>query len=176
MSCDVTWLRELVRWVPDFPKTGVRFADIGPLLADSDAFRCAVELLADEYVGAGVDLVAGIDARGFILGAPVAARLGCGFVPMRKSGHLPGPKIGCEYELEYDTATLEVSSTSVESGQKVVIIDDVLATGGTAGASVKLLESVGAEVVGLGFLLAIAGLNGAACLGGHEYGIALGDL
>jgi adenine phosphoribosyltransferase len=175
MDCDVEWLRALVRHVPDFPTSGVMFADITPVLANADALRCAVELLADEFVGRDVDLVAGVEARGFILAAPVACRLGCGFVPIRKAGRLPSPTHDLSYDLEYGSGALEVHRDAASPGQRVVVIDDVLATGGTAAAAVALVEKTGAAVDGLGFLLSIPGLNGLDLLDGYKTVIALGD-
>lgn len=176
MDCDVSWLRNLVRHVADFPEPGIRFADITPLLANADALRCAVELLADEFVGTEVDLVAGIDARGFILGAPVACRLGCGFVPIRKPARLPHSTYRTDYDLEYGSGSLEVHADAASAGQRVVIIDDVLATGGTAKAAIDLIEQTGATVAALGFLASIDGLDGQAKLGDHESVVALGAM
>jgi adenine phosphoribosyltransferase len=119
MECDVSWLRELVRHVPDFPEPGIRFADITPVLANADALRCAVELLADEFVGKDVDLVAGIDARGFILGAPVACRLGCGFIPIRKPSRLPFKTHRVDYALEYGSGSLEIHQDAAAPGQRL---------------------------------------------------------
>lgn len=176
MDCDVSWLRKLVRHVPDFPEPGIRFADITPVLADADALRCAVELLADEFVGMDVDLIAGIDARGFILGAPVACRLGCGFVPIRKPDRLPHRTHRVDYELEYASGALEIHVDAASAGQRVVVIDDVLATGGTARAAAELIERTGATVAAFGFLAAIEGLGGHRLLEGFEWTVALGEL
>lgn len=176
MECDVSWLRELVRHVPDFPEPGIRFADITPVLANADALRCAVELLADEFVGMDVDLIAGIDARGFILGAPVACRLGCGFVPIRKPGRLPRATHRVDYALEYGAGSLELHRDAAGAGQQVVVIDDVLATGGTARAAAELVERTGASVAAMGFLASIEGLGGAGRIAGYESVIALGEL
>lgn len=176
MDCNVGWLRELIRHVPDFPEPGIRFADITPVLANADALRCAVELLADEFVGMDVDLIAGIDARGFILGAPVACRLGCGFVPIRKPDRLPHTTHRVDYALEYGTGSLELHQDAAGTGQQVVVIDDVLATGGTARAAAELIERTGATVAAMGFLAAIEGLDGAARIAGYESVIALGAL
>lgn len=176
MECDVSWLRELVRHVPDFPEPGIRFADITPVLANADALRCAVELLADEFVGKDVDLIAGVDARGFILGAPVACRLGCGFIPIRKPSRLPFKTHRVDYTLEYGSGSLEIHQDAAAPGQRVVVIDDVLATGGTARASAELIERTGATVASFGFLASIEGLNGAALIDGYESVVALGAL
>lgn len=166
----------MVRHVEDFPEPGIRFADITPLTGNADALRCAVELLADEFVGRGVDLVAGIDARGFILGAPVAVRLGCGFVPIRKPQKLPADSHRVDYGLEYGTDALEIHVDAAAPGQRVVIIDDVLATGGTALAAIELVETTGAQVAGLGFLAEIEGLGGLTRLDGHETASVLGQV
>lgn len=172
----MSWLRELVRHVPDFPEPGIGFADITPVLANADALRCAVELLADEFVGKDVDLIAGVDARGFILGAPVACRLGCGFIPIRKPSRLPYATHRVDYTLEYGSGSLEIHEDAAAPGQRVVIIDDVLATGGTARAAVELIELTGASVAALAFLGSIDGLNGASLIEGYESVVALGAL
>jgi len=176
MDCDVGWLRQLIRHVPDFPEPGIRFADITPVLANADALRCAVELLADEFVGMDVDLIAGIDARGFILGAPVACRLGCGFVPIRKPDRLPHDKHRVDYALEYGSGSLELHRDAAGAGQQVVVIDDVLATGGTALAAAELVKRTGATVAAMGFLAAIEGLDGASRIAEYESVVALGEL
>lgn len=176
MDCDVGWLRTLVRPVADFPKPGVTFADITPVLADADAIRCVVELLADEFVGRDIDLVAGIDARGFILGSAVACRLGAGFIPLRKPGRLPCETTAVSYELEYGRATLEMHVDAAHESDRVLIVDDVLATGGTAAAAAQLIRSTGATIEALAFLLAIEGLDGAAALGEHATFVALGSV
>ncbi len=176
MDCDVSWLRELVRHVPDFPEPGIRFADITPLLANADALRCAVELLADEFVGKDVDLIAGVDARGFILGAPIACRLGCCFIPIRKPSRLPYKTHRVEYDLEYGSGSLEIHQDGAAIGERVVVIDDVLATGGTALAAAELIERTGATVAAFGFLAAITGLGGAARIDDYDSVIALGEL
>ena len=165
-----------MRHVPDFPEPGIRFADITPVLANADALRCAVELIADEFVGKDVDLIAGVDARGFILGAPVAYRLGCGFIPIRKPSKLPSKVYRVDYALEYGTSSLEIHDDAAGPGQRVVIIDDVLATGGTAKASAELIELTGATVAAFGFLAAIDGLDGAAVIAGYESVVALGAM
>lgn len=176
MECDVEWLKALVRHVDDFPSPGIRFADITTVLANADALRCAVELLADEFVGRDVDLIAGIEARGFILGAPVACRLGCGFVPIRKPGKLPADTYRIDYALEYGTDSLEMHRDGAAPGQRVVLIDDVLATGGTASAAIELVEQTGATVEAIGFLATIAGLNGMDRIQGHEAISVLGEI
>jgi adenine phosphoribosyltransferase len=154
----------LVRDVPDYPQPGVVFKDITPLLADGPAFAAVIEALAATY--GPVDKVAGIEARGFILAAPVACRLGAGFVPIRKQGKLPGATFAQDYDLEYGTATIEVLTDAFAPSDRVLVIDDVLATGGTARASADLVRRTGAEVAGLAVLLELSFLNGRAKLPG----------
>jgi adenine phosphoribosyltransferase len=154
----------LVRDIPDYPQHGVVFKDITPLLADGRAFSAVVDALAATYEP--VDKVAGIEARGFILAAPVACRLGAGFVPIRKKGKLPGATFAQEYELEYGTATVEVLTDAFEPDDRVLIIDDVLATGGTARATADLVNRAGARVAGLAVLLELSFLHGRAKLPG----------
>ena len=150
---------ELVRLVPDYPQPGVLFRDITPLLADARAFADVVAEIARRVDGQ-VDLVAGMEARGFLFAAPVAVALGAGVLPVRKAGKLPGPTAAQSYELEYGTATIEIHADTVPAGARVLVIDDVLATGGTAAATVALLERCGAEVVGLSFLVELEALRG----------------
>lgn len=164
MSTRCDWLREFIADVPDFPKPGILFKDIAPLLNDVDAFRFTIEALADPFIGLEVDAVVGIEARGFLIGAPVAYRLGCGFVPVRKPGKLPGTTVGRDYQLEYGEARLEVQCEALSEGRRVVVVDDVLATGGTAGAALELLGRCGAEVCGAAFLLELEALAGRATL------------
>ena len=152
----------LVRDIPDYPQRGVVFKDITPLLADGQAFSAVVEALAAVY--GPVDKVAGIEARGFILAAPVACRLGAGFVPIRKKGKLPGATFAQDYDLEYGTATIEVLTDAFSPDDRVLVIDDVLATGGTARATVDLVHRTGAQVAGLAVLLELSFLNGRAKL------------
>ncbi len=149
----------LVRDVPDFPSAGVVFKDITPVLADREALAGVVADLVGR-VGAPVDLVAGMEARGFILAAPVAVALGAGFVPVRKAGRLPGPTVSQDYALEYGNATVEVHAFTIPAGARVLIVDDVLATGGTAAATVELVERCGGQVVGLSFLVDLVSLGG----------------
>ena len=155
-------LRRLVRDVPDYPQPGVVFKDITPLLADAAGFAGTVAALAAGHER--IDKVAGIEARGFILAAPVAYRLGVGFVPVRKRGKLPGPTRAESYELEYGTAAVEVHVDAFEPGERVLMIDDVLATGGTAKATAQLISRSGAEVVSLGVLIELGFLGGRARL------------
>ncbi len=152
----------LVRDIPDYPQRGVVFKDITPLLADGQAFSAVVDALAAVY--GPVDKVAGIEARGFILAAPVACRLGAGFVPIRKKGKLPGVTFAQDYDLEYGTATIEVLTDAFAPGDRVLVIDDVLATGGTARATTDLVRRTGAQVAGLAVLLELSFLNGRARL------------
>lgn len=168
MTADVGFLLDLVRDVPDFPEPGITFRDITPLLADVDAFRFAVDALCDHFAGEDIDRVVGIEARGFILGAAVAYRFGAGFVPVRKPGKLPWRTTGLEYALEYGTDRLEVHVDAVGADHRVVIIDDVLATGGTADTTVRLVQGQGARVVGLGFLVELGALGGRSRLGGQD--------
>ncbi len=152
----------LVRNIPDYPQRGVVFKDITPLLADGQAFSAVVDALAALY--GPVDKVAGIEARGFILAAPVACRLGAGFVPIRKKGKLPGVTFAQDYDLEYGTATIEVLTDAFSPSDRVLVIDDVLATGGTARATADLVRRTGAQVTGLAVLLELSFLNGRAKL------------
>jgi len=161
-------LRALIREVPDFPRPGILFRDITPLLADARAFAEVVDTIAGEHRGEAVDLVAGIESRGFVLGAGVAYALGAGFVPIRKVGRLPAAKISVAYKLEYGEAELEIHSDAVTGGQRVLIVDDLLATGGTAGAAVSLVEQLGGSVAGLAFLVELTSLGGAATLASHR--------
>src|ERR1700678_2617350 len=149
-----------IRDVPDYPQPGVMFKDITPLLADGKAFNAVIDGLAALY--GPVDKVAGIEARGFILAAPVAARLGAGFVPIRKKGKLPGATFAEDYQLEYGTATIEVLTDAFAPGDRVLVIDDVLATGGTACASANLVQRAGAQVAGISVLLELSFLPGRA--------------
>lgn len=176
MDCDVSWLAELVRKVDDFPKEGISFVDLGPVLADADALRCCVELLSNKVLGNEVDYVAGIDARGFIVGAAVAARIGVGFIPVRKAGKLPGEVHKISYELEYGSDSFEIQVDACSDGDRVVILDDILATGGSAKAAIELVERTGAEVVSVGFLATVDGLDGLAELDGYQTFSVLGAL
>jgi len=168
MAVDPEWLKSHIRDIPGFPSPGIIFKDITPLLADVEAFRATVDALADEYAGQQVDRVIGIEARGFILGAPVAYRLGAAFIPVRKPGKLPHDVEGLEYELEYGTDLLEIHRDAILPGERVLIVDDVLATGGTAGATARLVEKLGGEVAGFAFLIELAFLPGREQLGDHH--------
>ena len=161
-------LEEYIRDIADYPKDGVIFRDITPLLGDGGAFARTVDGLVDHWVGMKVDRVIGIEARGFILAAPVAYRLGAGFVPVRKAGKLPWAVAREEYSLEYGTDKLEIHRDALGPDEQVLIIDDVLATGGTAAATARLVEGLGAEVVGLGFVIELSALGGRDRLAGHQ--------
>jgi len=164
---DTFWLRGLVREIADYPTEGVVFRDITPLLGNADGFRRAIQSLVERFEHLEIDRVLGMEARGFIIAAPVAYLLGAGFVPVRKAGKLPWAVVREEYSLEYGTDKLEMHRDAIHPGERVLVIDDVLATGGTAAATCRLIEELGGVVVGLGFLLEIGGLNGRARLGEH---------
>jgi adenine phosphoribosyltransferase len=161
-------LSACVRDIPDWPRPGVVFKDITPLLADPAAFRATVDGIADAFADEPIDRVLGIEARGFILAAPVAYRFGAGFTPVRKAGKLPWQVEKEEYELEYGSDLLEIHKDAVNEGDRVLVIDDVLATGGTAAATVRLVERLGGSVVGLGFILELGFLGGRAKLQGRR--------
>lgn len=154
-------LKALVRTVPDFPKPGIQFRDITPLIGHGQGFASAVALLAERASAAGAEAIAGIEARGFIFGAAVAARLKLGFVPVRKPGKLPVPVLAIDYALEYGVDTLEIDPGGVREGQRVVVIDDLIATGGTALAAAQLLRQAGARVAAALFLVDLPDLGGA---------------
>ena len=154
-----------IRDIPDFPSPGIVFKDITPLLGDADAFRTALDLISAPFAEAQVVKVLGTEARGFILAAPVADRYGAGFVPVRKAGKLPWEIERQEYELEYGTDLLEIHRDAIAPGERVLIVDDVLATGGTAAATARLVEKLGGEVVGFAFLIELAFLDGRSVLG-----------
>lgn len=161
-------LKSLIRSIPDYPKPGILFYDITTLLRNGDGFRRAVDAVVDPYRTVPIDFVVGIESRGFILGAAVADRLGIGFIPVRKPGKLPGQTISVSYELEYGVDALEIHHDAVASGEKVLIVDDLLATGGTAQAAVSLLKESGAQVVGLAFLIELDELGGRSKLEGEQ--------
>jgi len=165
---DVERLKALVRDVPDFPQPGIVFKDITPLLANEIAFSSVIDLIVVHFGRGNVDKVVGIEARGFILASPVAYHFGAGFVPVRKKDKLPWETESEEYELEYGTATLEIHRDGVDSGERVLIVDDVLATGGTARATAGLVERIGGKVVGIAFLIELGFLNGRKQLDGYD--------
>jgi adenine phosphoribosyltransferase len=153
-------LKRLIREIPDFPKKGILFYDITTLLKDKLGFATLIDALAEYYLPKKVDLILGMEARGFIFGPALAYRLNAGFVPVRKPGKLPAPTARVEYELEYGTNILEIHKDAVQKGQRVIIVDDLLATGGTAEATTKLATSLGAEIAGLGFVVELDFLKG----------------
>ncbi len=161
-------LASLIREVPDFPVPGVLFRDITPLIADAAAFREAVARMCEPWKGRQIDAVVATEARGFIFGAPIALELGCGLVPVRKQGRLPWKTYSAEYTLEYRSDVLHVHRDALRPGQKVLLIDDLLATGGTSAAVLELVGKLGAEPVGAGFLIELAGLGGRRLLEGME--------
>lgn len=161
-------LRNAIRDIPDFPTPGIIFKDVTPLLADADLFRRAADALAGPFLQSSVTHIVAIEARGFIFGAPVAERLGAGFIPVRKAGKLPWRTERVEYALEYGTGVLEIHRDSCESAMRVLVVDDVLATGGTAAATASLIERLGATVVGFSFLIELGFLHGRAALLGRR--------
>ena len=161
-------LKELIREVPDFPKKGLLFYDITTLLKDKLGFATLIDALAEHYLNKDIDLVLGMEARGFIFGPALAYRLNAGFVPVRKPGKLPAATASLSYDLEYGSNTLEIHKDAIQSGQRVIIVDDLLATGGTAGATVQLAKSLGADVCGVGFVVELDFLNGREKLKGCD--------
>jgi adenine phosphoribosyltransferase len=166
VNCDE--LKKLIREVPDFPKKGILFYDITTLLKDKRGFATLIDALSEHYINQDVDLVLGMEARGFIFGPAVAYRLNAGFIPVRKPGKLPAETARLEYDLEYGSNVLEVHRDAIQKDQRVVIVDDLLATGGTAGATVALAKSLGAEVCGLGFVVELDFLKGREKLPGCD--------
>jgi adenine phosphoribosyltransferase len=161
-------LKERIRHVPDFPKPGILFYDVTTLLRDPEGFRLAIDTLAEPFKGRGIDVVVGIESRGFILGAAVADRIGSGFVPVRKVGKLPSATVRATYDLEYGSDSLEIHRDAVEPGQRVLIVDDLLATGGTAAAVTELVGKVGGKVAGVGVVVELTFLNGRSKLAGYD--------
>jgi adenine phosphoribosyltransferase len=162
---DAAWLTELVRDIPDFPEPGIMFRDITPLLGDVDAFRFVVDALADEFAGETIDRVLGIEARGFLLAAPIAYRLGAGLVPVRKAGKLPHDTHSESYQLEYGDDALELHTDAMSHGESCLVVDDVLATGGAASATGRLVEMLGGRLAGYSFLIELDALEGRSRLG-----------
>ncbi len=162
-------LRSLIREIPDYPKPGILFYDITPVLADSDGFASLIEAMCTPFVDAGVTKVAGIEARGFTVAAPVAEKLGAGFVPIRKPGKLPYEVRRQDYALEYGTDALEIHSDAVVAEDRVLLVDDVIATGGTAAAAIALLRGLDANVVGFSVFIELAFLNGIEALDGVSH-------
>ena len=153
-------LKQHIRHVPDFPKAGILFYDITTLLRNAEGFAMTIDMLAGPFVGKGIDVVVGIESRGFILGAAVAERIKAGFIPIRKPGKLPSKTLKESYALEYGTDSLEVHEDAIEGGQRVLIVDDVLATGGTASAAAKMVRALGGDLHALAFLIELQFLNG----------------
>ena len=161
-------LKQMIRSVPDFPKPGINFYDITTLLKDPNGLKATIDSLVMPYDAANVDVVVGIESRGFILGSAVAERIGAGFIPVRKAGKLPAKAIKEIYELEYGKDALEIHADAIEKGQRVLIVDDVLATGGTAAATTRLVKQLGGELRGLAFLIELTFLNGRSKLAGEN--------
>lgn len=160
-------LKPYIRDVPDFPQPGVMFRDITPLLKDTAAFRWVIDRFTEEYRQAGLDAIVAIESRGFIFGAPVAANLGIGLIPVRKPGKLPSARMSVEYALEYGNGQLDIHADALQEGDRVVIVDDLLATGGTAMAAAKLVELLGAHVHSFAFVVELDALGGRGRL--HDY-------
>jgi adenine phosphoribosyltransferase len=161
--------KRLIRDIMDFPKEGIVFKDISPVLKDPVAFREVIDRMLDYGRQRDADVVVGIESRGFIFGAPLAMAMGAGFVPVRKLGKLPGETMRAEYSLEYGTNTVEVQKDAIRAGQRALIVDDLLATGGTSVAAAELVEALGGEVCGMVFLVELGFLNGAEALAGYDY-------
>src|SRR6202162_4408872 len=161
-------LKKLIREVPDYPKPGILFYDLTTLLKDKLGFHMLIDRLCEHYVGRTIDVVAGIEARGFIFAPALAYRLNAGFIPVRKPGKLPAECVKYDYALEYGTNSLEIHRDAIQKGQRVLIVDDLLATGGTAEATAKLAEMLGAEIAGLGFVVELEFLKGRDKLKGYD--------
>ena len=166
-------LKDKIRGIQDFPKPGILFYDVTTLLRDPAGFRQSIDAMSAPYEKGSIDLIVGIESRGFILGAAMADRLGAGFIPVRKAGKLPGKAIRESYALEYGTDNLEVHEDAIQAGQRVLIVDDLLATGGTAGAVLKLVRRLGGDVQGLAFLVELAFLPGRERLAGEDLHVVL---
>jgi len=160
-------LKRLIRTIPDYPKPGIMFRDVTTLLGDAQGLKAAIARMAEPYRAEPIDAVAGIEARGFILGGAIADRLGCGFIPIRKKGKLPWKTIGQEYTLEYGVDVIEMHEDAIKRGQRILIVDDLVATGGTAEAAAKLVERTGGEIVGATFVVDLPELGGARKLQQH---------
>lgn len=161
-------LGQYIRSFPDWPKEGILFYDIMPLLADPESLAATVDILCDDFADVNIDYVAAVEARGFIFGAMVARQLGAGFVPIRKKGKLPGPTESITYDLEYGTDTLEVQRDAIRSGAKVLMVDDLLATGGTMASACKLVEKIDGQVIGVVFLVELTDLGGRDKIGDYK--------
>lgn len=162
-------IASFIRDIPDFPKPGIIFKDITPLLGNPEAFAFVVESLAERYRDAGIQKIVGVESRGFIFGAPLAVRLGCGFVPVRKPGKLPAATVSQTFDLEYGQDTIEIHQDALKPGEKVLVLDDVLATGGTLEAAIQLVKAVGGQVHEAATILELTFLNGRDRLKGHAY-------
>jgi adenine phosphoribosyltransferase len=162
-------LRATITAVPDFPRAGVLFRDLSTLFGHGDAFKAAVDALADAHHGLNIDQVVGVESRGFVIGGALAYALGTGFVPVRKQGKLPRQTLSVNYALEYGEGILEIHADAIAAGQRVLVVDDLLATGGTAAATVSLVEQLGGEVAGIAFLVELEALGGGKLLGAHPY-------
>ncbi len=161
-------LKQHIRHVPDFPRAGILFYDITTLLRDPTGFKATIDIMSTPYLDQGIDVVIGIESRGFILGGAVAERIGAGFVPIRKPGKLPAKALKETYDLEYGKDALEIHEDAIEKGQRILIVDDVLATGGTAAAAAQLVTKLGGELHGLAFLIELLALNGKEKLAGER--------
>jgi adenine phosphoribosyltransferase len=161
-------LEDWIRDIPDFPQRGILFKDITPLLQNPVAFHASLDRLAAHYAGAGIEMVVGVESRGFIFGAALAYLLNCGFVPVRKFGKLPHQTVTVEYSLEYGTNVVEMHTDAIRPGQRVLIVDDLLATGGTVSAAMELVEKLGGHIAGIAFLVELTFLKGREQLGGHD--------
>jgi len=161
-------IEALIRAIPDFPISGILFRDITPLLKDKQGFRQAIDLFVERFSGRGIDHVIGIEARGYIFAAPIAYAIGAGFIPVRKPGKLPYERLTEEYALEYGTNSLEIHADAITKGERVLVVDDVLATGGTAGATARLLERLGATVEAYAFLIELTALRGREAIAGAD--------
>lgn len=161
-------VQSYIRAIPDFPIPGILFRDITPLLKDKQGFKAAIDLFVEAYKGRAIDYVVGVEARGYMLGAPLAYAIGAGFVPVRKPGKLPYSKLSESYALEYGTNSLEIHDDALGNGDRVLVVDDLLATGGTAAATLRLLERLGANVEGFAFLIELEALKGRDALKGVD--------
>lgn len=164
-------IKSLIRTIPDYPKPGIQFRDITTLLKDAEGLRLTVERIAERFSGRPIDKVAGIEARGFLFGPAIALQLGIGFIPLRKRGKLPGTTIGEDYTLEYGSDRLEMHTDAVETGERLLLVDDLLATGGTALAAIRLIEQAGAQIAGCAFIVELPDLGGGRKIeaAGHDY-------
>lgn len=161
-------IEEYVRTIPDFPEQGIMFRDITSILQDPEGLKLAIDLMIEQLKGVDFDIIAGTESRGFMFGMPIAYALGKSFIPIRKKGKLPCETISADYELEYGTATVEIHKDAVKQGQKVVLVDDLIATGGTMEAGIRLIEQLGGEVVKVLFLMELKGLDGRKKLEGYD--------